>query len=338
MVSEEQLIERVRRRFPPGLRETSSGSRRTGAGLRVGIGDDAAVLAQTPGSDWVITTDAFLENVHFLQKGYPPNDVGYKALARATSDLAAMGARPRYFFLTMALPEGTTGAWLDGLLSGMAQAARRFGLVLAGGDTSRYPTIVASLTVIGEVARGRAVLRSGAKPGDLLCVTGRLGEAALGLRIMQQRKHRRPLQWRHHLKKHLHPEPRLAIGSWLAEQGFASSMIDTSDGLSTDLRHICQASGVGAIVQAASLPVVRIPAELRPQDWNALNLALHGGEDYELLFTVPKKVAGRLPRDIGGVPITVIGEITKAKSILVADKGGRTKPLRAGGWDPFHQR
>ena len=242
MASENELIERVSRRFPS-----------TGGGLRVGIGDDAAVLRSRPGAECVVTTDAFLEGVHFLRKVHPPEAAGYKALARATSDIAAMGARARYFFFTVGLPKATTGAWLDGFLGGMERAARRFSLALAGGDTTEYPSFVASLTVIGEVDRGKAVLRSGARPGDLLYVSGRLGEAELGWRLIQTKLHKQK-RWANVLKKHFYPEPRLALGEWLAAHRYATAMIDTSDGLSTDLRHICQASGVGATVWSTKSP------------------------------------------------------------------------------------
>lgn len=330
MDSEEKLIERVRRRFP-----------RSGPWLRVGIGDDAAVLRPGRGADWVVTTDAFLENVHFLRKIHPAESVGYKALARATSDIAAMGARPRCFFMTVGLPDALSGKWLDGFLDGIARAARRFGLILAGGDTTRYPSFIASLTVLGETKWGHAILRSGARPGDLLCVSGTLGQAELGLRLIRRRLHRRK-RWADILKKQFYPEPRLALGEWLAAHHLASSMIDTSDGLSTDLGHICTASGVGAVVWAAQLPVVRIPNDLPRMGLGArdlaLNLALNGGEDYELLFTVPKKLAARLPRQLGSVPITVIGEITRQKKIRVLDENGKLGDLQTGGWDPFRKK
>jgi thiamine-monophosphate kinase len=323
MVREDQLIERVRRRLPCA-----------GASLRIGIGDDAAVLHPAVGAEWVVTTDAFLENVHFLRKIHPAKAVGYKALARAASDVAAMGARARYFFLTLGLPDVCTGAWLDGFLDGMARAARRFGLVLAGGDTTKYQLIVASLTVMGEVDRGKAILRSGARPGDLLCVSGRLGEAELGLQLIQRKLHKHQ-RWTRLLKKHFYPEPRLALGEWLAAHRCATSMIDTSDGLSTDLGHLCKASRVGAIVRAPKIPAVKIPAELQRLGLDPLDLALHGGEDYELLFTVPKKLAARMPRTVKNVPVTIIGEITSRRGITVVNAKGPGKPLQAGGWDPF---
>ena len=315
--------------------------RRKETGLRIGIGDDAAVLRAGAGTEWVVTTDAFLENVHFVREVHPPKAVGYKALARATSDIAAMGARARYFFLTIGLPHACAGAWLDDFLGGMAVAARRFGLVLAGGDTTKYESFVACLTVMGEIDRGKAILRSGARPGDLLCVSGTLGEAELGLRLIQRKLHKQ----KRLLKKQFYPEPRLALGEWLASHRLATSMIDTSDGLSSDLAHICKASGVGAVVWASKIPVVRIPAGLQRLGLNPLDLALHGGEDYELLFTVPKGLAARLtdgqarlPRNLAGVPVTVIGEITRLKQVCIVGENGKSKPLRPGGWDPFRRQ
>jgi len=326
MVREDELIERVRRRFPSA-----------GRGLSIGIGDDAAVLRPGAGMEWVVTTDAFFENVHFLRNVHSPKAVGYKALARATSDIAAMGARTRYFFLTVGLPDACTGAWLDDFLDGMARAARRFGLILAGGDTTKYPLVVASLTVIGEIDRGKAILRSGARPGDLLCVSGRLGEAELGLRLIHRKLHKQK-RWTRLLKKHFYPEPRLALGEWLVAHRCATSMIDTSDGLSTDLGHVCKASNVGAVVWAPKIPVVRIPPELHRLGLDPLNLALDGGEDYELLFTVPKKFSNSLPRRVQGVPVTVIGEITREKRVILVRSDGSRTPLQPKGWDPFHKK
>jgi thiamine-monophosphate kinase len=337
MVSEDQLIERVRRRFPSNRVRALPGARQNDGALSIGIGDDAAVLRPNGGTEWVITTDAFLENVHFLRRIHPAQAVGYKALARATSDIAAMGARSRYFFLTLGLPDASAGAWLDDFLEGMARAARRFGLTLAGGDTTKYPSVVTSLTVLGEIDRGKAILRSGARPGDLVCVSGRLGEAELGLRLIQRKLHKQK-HWAKLLKKHFYPEPRLALGEWLAAHRCATSMIDTSDGLSTDLGHICKASGVGANVWAPKLPMVRIPAELQRLGLQPLDLALHGGEDYELLFTVSKKFSSRLPAGLNGVPVTIIGEITREKKVVLLGHGAHSMPLQPKGWDPFRKK
>jgi thiamine-monophosphate kinase len=338
MSSESRLIERVVRKLPSQI----------AGGLRIGIGDDAAVLRPRVGADWVLTTDAFLENVHFLLRVHPPEAIGYKALARATSDLAAMGARPRFFLLSLALPPSCTGKWFNRFLDGMARAARSFGLVLAGGDTTRNPLAAINLTVIGEVVPGQAVLRSGARPGDSICVSGTLGEAELGLRLLQRGGHKFPARskWSPHprknlkslLQKHLYPEPRLALGEWLAKNGTATAMIDTSDGFSTDLAHLCEASGVGARVWAARIPKVTMPNDLRKLNLDLLRLALDGGEDYELLFTVPRRLARRLPRAVRGVPVTIIGEITRGRRVLLIDDAGREKTLRPQGWDPFRKR
>ena len=322
MASEKQLIERAGRMFP------SPGS----AGLRVGMGDDAAVVRPKRGVEWVLTTDAFVENVHFLLRVHPPDAVGYKALARAASDLAAMGARPLYFLLSLALPPSCTGKWFDGLLQGMARAARSFGLSLAGGDTTKSTLAAINLTLVGEVGRGQAVLRSGARPGNLICVSGTLGEAQLGFELLDGR---RPKQWKTWLQKHLYPEPRLELGEWLAKNGRATAMIDTSDGLSTDLTHVCEASGVGAKLWAAKIPEVTVPSLAHKIGLDPLRLALDGGDDYELLFTVSKRFARHLPRAVGRVPLTVIGEITREKRIVLVDESGRIKDLPARGWDSF---
>jgi thiamine-monophosphate kinase len=337
MFSEEKLIERVRWRLAAKPTTGTVGSRGVNTALRLGIGDDAAVLRPRSRSEWVATTDAFLENVHFLRKVHPPDAVGYKALARAASDLAAMGARSGFYFLALALPDACTGLWLDGFLAGMARAARRFGLILAGGDTTKYPVAAITLTLLGEIDRGNAVLRSGARPGDLVCVTGRLGEAELGLRLIQRKLHKQK-RWANLLEKHLYPEPRLALGHWLASHRYPTAMIDTSDGLSTDLGHLCKSSGVGAILWSSKVPKAAIPPELRRLNLDPLELALNGGEDYELLFTVPKKRSSRLPRSWEGVPITVIGEITTSREIFMVDGFGKSRTLKAGGWDPFRRR
>ena len=325
MASEGQLIGQASKKLPS----------RTLGGLRVGIGDDAAVVRPKDGVEWVITTDAFLENVHFLLRAHAAEAVGYKALARATSDLAAMGARPLYFLMNLALPPACTGKWYDGFLTGMARAARAFGLTLAGGDTTRSTLAAINLTIIGEVERGQAVLRSGARPGNLICVSGRLGEAELGLKLVQRggRKNGK----KEFLQKHLYPEPRLDLGQWLAKKRRATAMIDISDGLSTDLRHLCESSGVGAKVWIARIPKVALPGDARRMGLDPLRLALDGGDDYELLFTVPRGLARRLPHAIGEVPVTVIGEITRGKRILLVDDAGRTKNLPAQGWEPFRK-
>ncbi len=338
--NEDQLIERIAGAVP-SVRGT--GNR---GGMRLGIGDDAAILAPGRNTEWVLSCDAFLAGVHFLEKSYPADSVGYKSLVRATSDLAAMGAKPRLFFLTLALPARLTGNWLDEFLQGMGRAARLLGMRLAGGDTTQSATVSISITVLGEVARGKAVMRSGARPGDILYVSGRLGRTQLGLELAKRGGHgslAKMLQ-RHSglLQPHLYPKIRVELGAWLARHGIASAMMDISDGLSTDLARLCRASGVGARLLAERIPCVKLPAArtgpLRRLRLDPMQMALHGGEDYELLFTVPRKKVSSLRGAPGFAEITAIGEIERGKRIMIVGADGRSKRLDPGGWDPFRRK
>jgi thiamine-monophosphate kinase len=307
------------------------------SGVRVGIGDDASLFKGSREFVQILTCDWFLEGTHFLRDKHPPDAVGWKCLARALSDVAAMGGIPRCFLLSLALPASHTGRWLDEFLQGLRRAAKRFGCVLAGGDTTHRADILINVTVVGEVLMGGAVLRSGARPGDILFVSGRLGEAELGLRLI--RKSNRRLDSRQPvLRKHLYPEPRLALGRWLAENRLASAMMDLSDGLSTDLPRLCAASKVGARIEAEKLPAVRLRKGVQSLDEDSLRLALHGGDDYELLFTVPRKRLNQIPRSVAGVPLTAIGKITKERKLLLLEKSGREASLPNRGWDPFRQK
>ena len=318
---------------------------RPGGEVRIGIGDDAAVVRPRRGREMVISTDQFLEGRHFLARRHPADSVGYKALARATSDLAAMGAAPRYFLLTLALPAGRTGAWLDEFLRGMARAAREFKMVLLGGDLARQSAINVSITVVGEVRPGEALTRSGARPGDVIFVSGTLGKAAMGLRTFLQGGSKAaggasgvPGATGGAVHAHLYPQPRLALGRWLARRRLASSMIDVSDGFSTDLGHICEASGVGARVSIGRLPTAPMTTLAVELGLNSFALGLHGGEDYELLFTVPSRHAAKIPARFGNLPLTRVGEITRSRTLLLVSSSGRTRPLVPRGWDHFRSR
>jgi thiamine-monophosphate kinase len=318
------------------------------SGLRLGIGDDAAVLRVAGGVDWVVTTDAFMEGVHFLGGIHRADSVGYKALARATSDIAAMGATPRFFLLTLALPANRTGAWLTEFLRGIGRAAREFDLVLVGGDTTRTASVGISITVIGEIERGLAVKRAGATPGDAIYVSGRLGGAQLGLELV-----RRGLagdrSLRRYLAPHLYPQIRLKLGHWLAQNQVASAMMDVSDGLSTDLPRLCEASGTGARLDASQIPCVEIPEAVARRlgkrtagvrelaTRRALEMALNGGDDYELLFTVPPAKEKKLRKAPEFSEMSRIGEIVRDRRILIAGPDGRPKELAARGWDPFRR-
>jgi thiamine-monophosphate kinase len=337
--SEEDVLERISRAFAGRRSRKQGGGSRSEAGSRflsLGIGDDAALVSASPGYEMVLTCDWFLEGTHFLRDKHPADAVGWKCLARAVSDIAAMGAVPRCFLLSLALPRELAGSWLDDFLGGLRRAAKRFGCSLAGGDTTERREVLINVTVAGEVSREREVRRSGARPGDLIYVSGRLGEAELGLRLLRDRK--RGLNMREpRLRRHLYPEPRLELGGWLSEKRLASAMIDLSDGLSSDLRRLCEASKVGAVIKSENLPAVRVTKLERKGGVDPLELALHGGDDYELLFTVSKSEATRLPRSVGGVAITPIGEVTRAREVMVTDSDGRSRVLKPRGWDPFRK-
>ena len=317
---EDQLVAAIAWQFLPGR----------GGQLRLGIGDDAALWKPRTGFVSILTSDWFLEDSHFLREKHPSDGVGWKCLARAASDIAAMGGTPKCFLLNLAIPEDATGKWLGGFLGGLRSAAKSLQCVLAGGDTTRSKRILISVTVVGEIREGHEVRRSGARPGDLIYVSGTLGEAEHGLRLLRKSK-RRIASRNGAMRKHLYPEPRVKLGRWLAERKLATAMMDVSDGLSTDLRRLCGASGVGAQIDQNKLPVVPdMPVD------SARRLALHGGDDYELIFTVSARRAERLPTMFHQkLKLTQIGEIRSGREVRIVDKYGRTQELRPAGWDPF---
>jgi thiamine-monophosphate kinase len=351
IASEDLLIQRIARAVPARPSAVAN------FGLALGIGDDAAILASRKSTDWVVSCDAFIEGVHFLADVHPADSVGYKALVRAASDLVAMGAAPRLFLLSLSLPAKRAGAWLDDFLAGLARAARYLGMLLAGGDTTSGDSIGLSITVLGQVAQkgggragsrrhgpyhGQALTRFGARAGDRIYVSGTLGRAQLGLELVRKgyvkRRNLAPI-----LQPHLYPRLRLELGPWLARNRIPSAMMDLSDGLSSDLARLCRASGVGAKVWADRIPVVSDSALLKPMKLlrsEALlitrnQMALHGGDDYELLFTVPKWNEHRLRTAPDFAALTPIGEITRHRNVLLVDARGNAQPLTAGGWDPF---
>jgi len=318
---EDALVKEIARHFLPSR----------GRQLRLGIGDDAALWEPRPGFASILTSDWFLEGFHFLREKHPPDSVGWKCLARAASDIAAMGGTPRCFLLNLALPPAATGKWLKRFLRGLRRAAKSVHCVLAGGDTTRSRRILISVTVIGEIREGQGVLRSGARPGDLLYVSGTLGEAEHGLRLLRNSGgtlNRKTVA----MRKHLYPEPRVELGRWLAERKLATAMMDVSDGLSSDLPRMCAASGVGALIDPDKLPVLPgVAAD------SARQLALHGGDDYELLFTVSPGNLASLSAKIRKLRLTQIGKITKDLGVRIIGNDGKLEPLRAAGWDPFRQ-
>jgi thiamine-monophosphate kinase len=330
MQSEDSLISRI---------AETIGSRAGAADeLRLGIGDDGAVVRPARGKEWVLSCDLFLEGIHFRAETHRADSVGYKALARATSDLAAMGAAPRFFLLALALPKERTERWLDEFLGGIGRAAKQLGMQLAGGDTTRSDTVFVSITVLGEVEAGRGLTRSGAQPGDLIYVSGRLGGAKLGLDLVLSGAGGRR-SFSKIVQPHLYPRIRVPLGRWLSKTGVASAAIDISDGLSTDLTRLAEASKVGAVIQLARIPGAAIPEaarrQLKRQHLVPWEMALHGGEDYELLFTVPRAKEKLLRGAPEFRQLRCIGEITRGRRVVLVDFYGKPNAMRAGGWDPF---
>ncbi len=307
---EQALIDRIRR----AAGQVSTTGR--------GIGDDCAVIDLPKGHEALITTDFSIENIHFRRQWHPADSVGWRCLARGLSDIAAMAGEPRTAFLSLALPRALPQKWVDGFFSGFLRLAAEHGVQLAGGDIAESPAgVLADIVVLGSVPKRKAVLRSGARIGDLIYVTGKLGASVATLESLRAGK--KPRSYAH--RRHFYPEPRITVGRYLREKKLATAMIDTSDGLSVDLGHICEESGVGAVIYAESLP--RLPGP------KALQFALHGGEDYELLFTAAP--TAEVPQLIAGVSVTRIGEVFNGQGIRLADVQGRTNVLQPRGWQHF---
>jgi thiamine-monophosphate kinase len=306
------------------------------------------------GTDVLVSSDLLVEDVDFRRDTTHPNLLGHKALAVSLSDIAAMGARPRWALLSIGVPNDVWHSeFLDRFYEGFFQLAGRYGVGLIGGDVSRTPEkIVIDAIVIGECLMEREVFRSGAKPGDQIYVTGFLGDAAAGLRLIERgaRLHsqttketfspaigdseRHPVD--HLLLRQLQPEPRVGWGLLLGDKQLASAMIDISDGLSSDLNHLCTESKVGAVIDAARIPIDPLVKDLSGRRaLDPLMLALHGGEDFELLFTVKPANVAKLPTRVDGVSLTHIGEIKEAGEGVRILEGARTWNLESGGWEHF---
>ncbi len=308
-----------------------------------GVGDDAAIL-DIGGNDLLVATcDAQVEDVHFRLRNIHPHDLGRRVLAVNLSDIAAMGARPRFALISLLLPPTLDVSILDAIYAGLREEAAQFDVAIVGGNIARNEErLVIDITLLGTGMRGRLLQRSRAKPGDVLMVTGSLGSAAAGLLILENK----------HLAAQIAPErlvdmlaaqhtptPRIAAGQWLAEHGITTG-IDVSDGLAADVAHLCEASGVGACIEAALLPIrpeVTLIATLAgrvPQD-----LALFGGEDYELVFTVPAERAATLTHEFfvaTGVRATAIGTICEGSALTLSSQG-KVSSLQATGWNHLRQ-
>jgi thiamine-monophosphate kinase len=325
-IGEKNLIEQIRH----------AAARLSNPALLTGIGDDGAVLRlcrdrRSP-VDTLVTTDFSLEGIHFRREWHSAESVGHRCLTRGLSDIAAMGGKPVAAFLSLALPRDLSQRWVTQFYRGLVALAEKYDAALAGGDTAESPNgILADIIVVGTVPKGKARLRSGARPGDGIYVSGQLGGSAAAVLAMQKNP-KRKLNPRDY-SRHFFPQPRIELGRYLREKGLATSMIDTSDGLSTDLAHLCEESGVGAEIEAEAIPKARVG---RPPHEVDIELALHGGEDYELLFTARRET--RIPSHIAGVEITLLGHITRQRKLfLMSRNGADRRELKPQGWEHFRK-
>jgi thiamine-monophosphate kinase len=305
-----------------------------------GLKDDCATIAPSAGCELVLKTDAIAEGVHFLPTD-SPRDIGWKALAVNVSDLAAKGARPLGYLMSLAFPEAPTAAWMAGFAGGLEEAQAAFGMHLLGGDTDRRPGPI-SITpmVIGEVPIGRMVLRTAARPGDVVCVSGTLGDSGLGLAL--QRDAGLAAQWRldgrhaDHLRQcFLRPAPRLGLAAALL--GHAQASMDLSDGLMKDLGRMCRASGVGAIVELDAMPMSPAFACVAAVDPEAAARSRFAGDDYEVLCAVPpdRFAAFAAAAAAAGIAVTRIGAFTADRDVRLLDAAGAAVDVGTTGWDHF---
>jgi thiamine-monophosphate kinase len=327
------LIHRIQKSF----------SSPTRSGLVLGMGDDAAVIRLSPGKLLLLTTDLLVEDIDFDLAFSSYDQIGYKALAANLSDIAAMGGLARYFLVSLALPSSAPVSAVDQIYRGMRRLAKKFDVALIGGDTSASRRgIFLNLAVVGEVENSKLVRRTGARIGDRIFVTGSLGDSKMGFEILKSQAAKRSPRNAQHaalIQRHLYPMPRLSEGQLIASKGLATAMMDLSDGLASDLRRLCESSRVGAVIDLASLPVsssLARYAHLRRKD--PLEYALAGGEDFELLFTVPSARAKKLLQlqQRGQIRVTQIGQILPGREgLMIMTKEGRMKTLRAKGYEHF---
>jgi len=304
--------------------------------VRVGIGDDAAALMLSPASALLATTDMLLEGVHFDLATTDLFSLGWKSAAVNLSDIAAMGGTPRFCLTALGIPPPLSVEDIRVFYRGVNACLKKFGAVLVGGDTCRSRTgLVISVSMLGEMEKKRVITRSGARPGDLIFVTGTLGDSAAGLEVLQRKAGGRGqgTEVRKLIEKHLRPVPLIVEGRKIAASGIASAMIDVSDGLSSDLGHICEESGVGAEIVAANIPLSTSVMSLKTLERPALAYALSGGEDYELLFTVPPDKLRKFRSLRLGA--SEIGVITRGRSMSIVGGDGRKALLPASGYDHF---
>ncbi len=311
-------------------------------GVVLGPGDDAALVEQGRHTG-VLTADMLVEGVHFERELISPKDLGFKALSVNVSDIAAMGGSPRFAVVSLGVPGDVAASWIVELYGGLREAAAEYGMSVVGGDTSRAPVVVISIAVTGEVAIGRAVTRSGARPGDRVAVTGSLGGSAAGLRLLHvdPRRISGPAggeRARALIASHVRPLARVGEGQTLAQAG-ATAMIDVSDGLTLDLARLCRESGVAAAIRLDAVPVAPGLGELRAHiGADPLDLALGGGEDYELIAALPPDAvepSRALLAERFGTTLTDIGELRAGEGLVAVRPDGSQHALAPVGWDHF---
>jgi len=311
-----------------------------GRDLAVGIGDDAAVLGGTAGG-LVVTTDLLVDGSHFDLGFMEPQAVGWRAMAANLSDLAGMGALPAWGFLSLGLPGAPEPEFVQALVGAMVALGREHGLALAGGDTVRAPQVILNLCLIGRMGKAAPLLRSGGRLGDAVCVTGGLGGSAAGLAWLKAGRDPRQEGADAAVEAFLRPSPRVAAGRALAVSGRVRAMMDLSDGLASDLARLARASGLGARVEAASMPLhPGAGAVAAGLEGDALAWALSGGEDFELLFTCDPGEVGLLAELVaeadGGLGVTQVGRLVKGPGVLLSSQGGE-QDITMGGWDHFRE-
>ena len=327
-LGEHGLLARIRDRVPPSPPD-----------VLVGIGDDAAVVTTARNEQTVMTTDALVEGIHFDRRWSTPADVGHKALAVNLSDLAAMGATPRWVLLSLVLPDSWPLADVEALLDGFVAAAERERVSLAGGNVTRTPgPLVVNVTAVGGVRPRRVLLRSTGRPGDAVYLSGTIGAAAAGLEMLRAGAlDENDADAMDCVARHRRPEARVRLGRALAQARAARATMDASDGLADALRQIAAASGCGVVVDAAALPIAPgARAWWTARGTDPIAAAIAGGDDYELVFTVPRTGNGRLRnvrRQVADPPITRIATLTKDRALLV-ERAGATSEL-SGGYEHF---
>jgi thiamine-monophosphate kinase len=307
---------------------------------QLGIGDDCAIIPANETEDWLVTTDLLMEGVHFLRDAITPQQLGYKSLAVNLSDIAAMGGTPTGSFLSFAIPEGLDVNYLDAFMSGYHELSAKYGVPLLGGDTTKsLKHFAINVCVMGKCPKGTARKRSMAQVGDLVCVTGHLGDSAAGLKIVLDQPDLSDDGHKHLIEKHHKPEPQLSEGLFLADFAGTHAMMDISDGIASDLKHILKASGKAATIEIEKLPISGTLKNMAAaQQWNAVELAASGGEDYELLVTVAPHDLETIQQQFAecfGKPLYQIGEITEGEARITWKKDGREIDFGKSGFNHF---